>query len=448
MHDGLVADEVKDRSARRLVRPPPAALARPGTAGAATLAFCLLFGAAVHLALWQVSEPPTLFSDFYKAYFPAAEVLWEHGLQTSFPFTEVGAGGFVNVPIVGFLFVPLVPFGEEMAGWVFLGIGVAATVLAFMRLRAMARPEADATGALLLLFLINGPLINSLREGNTTHFVLLLLILALALLRRGSDFAAGVLLGACAVIKLPLLLFGVYFLLRRRWHVVAGGATAIAVVLLASVAAFGVANNVAWFNCCIEPFLGGIIPAFNVQSVDGFAVRLVTGTSRLANWDAMDPPAAWRIIRLCIFAATALAVVLVMRRASTRETGARASGRKPERELMEFALIVTLAIVVSPISWTHYYLLLLLPWGLFVGGQLTLASDTLASRLAWASIFLCTLPVVMRPLQADAIGEIAARTVVSAWFFGGVAMLLALLRGLYLLGTRPKPAGDRARGGA
>ena len=77
-----------------------------------------------HLALWQVSEPPTLFPDLYKAYYPAAEVPWDDGLEANFPLTEIGAGGFVNVPVLAWLFVPL---GEKSAGWVFLGIGAAAT---------------------------------------------------------------------------------------------------------------------------------------------------------------------------------------------------------------------------------------------------------------------------------------------------------------------------------
>ncbi len=38
---------------------------------------CVLGGSAIHLYLWQVSEPPDLFSDFYKAYYPAAEYLWK-----------------------------------------------------------------------------------------------------------------------------------------------------------------------------------------------------------------------------------------------------------------------------------------------------------------------------------------------------------------------------------
>ena len=66
-----------------------------------------------------------------------------------------------------------------------------------------------ATGAMLALsILASGPLVNSLREGNTTHFVLLLLVVALLLWRAGKEYAAGLVLGLCALFKLPLMLFG------------------------------------------------------------------------------------------------------------------------------------------------------------------------------------------------------------------------------------------------
>lgn len=400
-----------------------------------------LAGILVHLLLWQVSEPPTLFSDLYKAYYPAAEVLYDVGLRASFPFTEMGAGGFVNMPVLAWLFVPLVPLGEDAAGWAFLGIGAVATALACLLLRRLARPGTEA-GPLLLLFLVNGPLVNSLREGNTTHFVLLMLILALMLLRSGSQFAAGMLVGLCASIKLPLLLFAVYFVLRRRWRVVAGGATGIGGILLLSVAAFGLDNNISWFNCCVEPFLGGIIPAFNVQSVDGFAMRLITGTSRLSNWDPMDVPVAYKATRQVMFAIILGSAAWVIWRAGARVSEPERAEICDVRAMLEFVLVLNLALVISPISWSHYYALLLLPWGLYLGGRLPWPSDPLTRRLLWSGLVLTSLPVVVLPLQADVLGEIAARTLVSACFIGGMATLAALMRQLYRLGSTPAPAAE------
>lgn len=443
MHKRLTQQEAADRGRRRDMPMPPSTPEPWPSIPPNRIWWCLLIGATVHLALWQISEPHTLFSDFYKAYYPAGEVLWENGIHTSFPFTEAGAGGFVNLPIVGLVFVPLVPLGEELAGWAFLALGAVATLLAYVVLKRMVRAEADVGTALMLLFLLNGPLINSLREGNTTHFVLLLLVVALLLLQRGAEFAAGLLLGLCAVIKLPLLLYAVYFLLRRRWVVVAGGASTICAAAALSIVAFGMANNVSWFTCCIEPFLGGIIPAFNVQSIDGFAIRLTTGTSMLADWEPMEPPAAYRIARMFIFAAILGGAFMVAWRSSRNE--AALPGQSRMREALEYSLVLTLALIVSPISWSHYYLLLLLPWGLHLGRQLPLAADPLAHRLTVASIVLASLPVIVLPLQADLLGETLARTLVSAHLFGGVAMLGALLRALYVLGGPPPHASAQAQ---
>ena len=394
------------------------------------------FGLVLHLAIWQISEPPTLFSDFYKAYFPAADVLWDTGLKANFPFTEMGAGGFVNVPVLAWLFVPLVPLGEEAAGWVFLALGASATTLAFLLLRRSARTKAGSA-PLLLLFLVNGPLVNSLREGNTTHFVLLMLIFALLLLQNGSDFAAGVMIGLCAVIKLPLLLFAAYFCLRRRWLAVAGGASAIGGILLLSVAAFGVDNNISWVSCCVLPFIGRVIPAFNVQSIDGFVLRLVTGTSHLSNWDPVDLPVAYGVIRQVVLAAILGCTAWLVWPAGATSSRPRRTHGDIARDLLEFSLVLDLALLISPISWSHYYALLLLPWGLYSGGLIPWPEDSITRGLLWIGIVLCSLPIIALPLRNDLIGEIAARTLVSVTFFGGAATLMALVRQLRQLETMP-----------
>ena len=168
--------------------------------------------------------------------------------------------------------------GEEESGWAFLAVGAVAALTAWWLLARMRRPEArNAAPLLLFLGLVNGPMINSLREGNTTHIILLLLVLAFVLWRSGWDFVAGLLLGLCALIKLPLLLFGAYYILRGKWRVALGGVTSIATAVLLSLADYGLQGNIAWYKDSVEPFLGGVIPAFNVQSIDGFLIRLSTG---------------------------------------------------------------------------------------------------------------------------------------------------------------------------
>jgi alpha-1,2-mannosyltransferase len=402
---------------------------------------CLVGGAAIHLGLWQVSEPPDLFSDFYKAYFPAAEYLWEQGLSATWPLTEAAAGGFVNIPILAWLFVPLVPLGEEAAGWAFLAMGAAAALAAWALLTRMGHAQAKVAAPLLFLGLVNGPMINSLREGNTTHIILLLLVLALLLWRSRWDYVAGLVLGVCAVIKLPLLLFGAYFLLRGKWRVVLGGMTSTATAVLLSLAAYGLQGNIDWYRDSVEPFLGGVIPAFNVQSIDGFLVRLWTGESRLHDWDPMLPSTLHKVLRHILFLLIYGSALWLGWRNRRAEPVPALSGEQSARDTLEFVLVINLAIVTSPISWTHYYLLLLIPWGLYLGGRLALPEDQTTRWLMWGSLALTSLPVVIPQHSPSLLNEVLARTIVSAWLFGGLLMFAALMRGLWKLtpSRHPQP---------
>ena len=394
------------------------------------IAVCIA-GLCAQVVLWAMSEPAQLFSDFYKAYYPIAEYLWIDGPSSPWPLEEVGAGSFVNLPIVGWLFAPLVVFGESGAGWVYFGLGLATTAGAWFLLTRLFAPGHGPL--LLLLFLINGPLVNSLREGNSTHAVLLLLIVGLHLWRTERNFAAGLVFGICAIIKLPLLLIGVYFFVRGRWTIVAGGAAAIVTAVLLSLVVHGFGVNADWYRDSIEPFLGGVIPAFNVQSIDGFLVRLFTGTDGLLDWTPHRPSVLHRAIRLTAVALLLGGMYFLMRRAG-RTAAAPVTGVLSRREIVEFSLVLMLSLAISPISWSHYYLLLLLPIALHLGGLTAVPGKGWRMAL-WIGFALTSLPVVILPSAPDWPGEIIARGVVSFCLLGGLMVLAAHARALWEIGS-------------
>jgi hypothetical protein len=392
----------------------------------------IAMGVLIHLLWWIICEPPTLFSDFYKAYYPAAEHLWENGLRAPWPFTETGAGGFVNIPLIAWAFLPFVPLGEDYAGWVFLAIGALGVLAAWWCLVKLAGAKSNSSLAiaLALLILVNGPLVNSLREGNTTHFILLALAFGLLMLREGRPLVAGAVIGATALIKLPMLLVLAYFLWRRRWHVIAGATASIGIVGGLSLLMFGIQAHFGWFQCCVEPFLTGVIPAFNVQSIDGFIIRLDTGASRLREWDPMTRTTVHQIARLAAFAVvfgTTFAVLRQPPRAAGSCMTSNGPGDVSRVELLDVAIMVVLAVVCSPVSWTHYYLLLLLPWSLLLGRILSGAADRRVSILTVTSMILASLPVLDVPDGPAMLREVLARTAISAWLFGGFLLLAALL---------------------
>jgi hypothetical protein len=392
----------------------------------------VLSGAAIHSALWQISEPAILFSDFFKAYYPAGEAVLADEVASL--YREGAEVTFVNMPIMAFLFAPLGRLDDFDAGWIFLALGLTAALASWALLARIGRYRGSSAALLAFIFLINGPMVNSLREGNTTHFLLLLLALALLLWRAGWDYSAGLVLGFCALFKLPLLLFGGYFLLRRRWRILAGGATMAALIIGLSLWLFGLATHIAWYRVCVEPYMLGVIPAFNVQSIDAFLLRLSTGAALLQDWAPMPLPPVYRVVRTILLLAIYGAAVALIWRAGRREPLPRVSGGLSTRDLTEFSLILTVALVSSPLAWTHYYLLLLLPWSLYQGGLLSLPDDTLSRSLMWSALALTSLPVLMPDLSPGLAAELVARTIVSMWLFGGLLMLIALARGAWSMG--------------
>lgn len=417
---------------------PLAARAQPPIANRILVCLALgLAGAAIHSVLWQISEPADLFSDFFKAYYPAGEAVMTNGPNPPWSQAEGGAVTFVNLPILAWLFAPLASLNDFDAAWTFLALGIFAMLTAWALLARLGWHGASGAALLLFIFLVNGPMVNSLREGNTTHVLLLLLVIALLLWRAGWDYGAGLVLGFCAIFKLPLLLFGGYFVFRRRWRIVAGGVTALASIVGLSLWYFGLATHIAWYRFCVEPFLFGVIPAFNVQSIDGFLVRLTTGDSLLRDWMPMSMPPLYRMARTVLLAVIYAGTFWLIWRGERREPLPRATGALSARDLLEFALVLNLALVSSPVSWTHYYLLLLLPWALYHGGLLALTDDAMSRSLMWSGLALTSLPVLMPAFSPGWTAELVARTLVSMWLYGGLLMLAALARGAWQLGRTP-----------
>jgi hypothetical protein len=383
---------------------------------------------ACSVLLFLLSEPPTLFSDFNKAYYPAGDLILSDGPAAEWQFREEGADGFVNIPVVAYLFAPFALLSEETAGFAFLATGLLATASALLLLS----PRGVPTVPLTALFLLNGPLINTLREGNSTHFVLLGLTAALLLLAKGRQFPAGALIGVCAIVKLPLLLFGPYFLLRRSWGAVLGASAALAAVVGASVLIFGLESHLDWYRACVAPFSSDVVPAFNVQSLDGFLMRLTSGASHLREWTPREPSNAHRIARavlLCVLFGLALRELLRQPRCA----------RDPKRDALAFSLALALVLIASPLTWSHYYALLLLPFALYLTGRLGLPEDLLTTRLMRASLVLVSLPVIDAATIAPRFAETIARTATSAWFFGGLLLFVALLRGLRFQSRKATP---------
>ena len=99
------------------------------------------------------------------------------------------------------------------------------------------------------------------------------------------------------------------------------------------------------------------------------------------------------------------------------------------RLMLGLAAILVLAILISPISWTHYYLLLLVPLSLLIAGGLPLPKQPIWYAALAVIALLVSAPVIVVNTQQALVGELFARILSSHYFLGG-CLLLALLLAL------------------
>lgn len=306
----------------------------------------LVFGlsGAIGVFTLLILPPPYWFWDFKIAYWPAGEAIWRDR-EAFVEILERGVHGFVNIPIVAFLFAPFGLLSPNAAGVVYSLIGAGAVYASWRLMTRMFELDRRASALLLFGLAAFGPLSYSLRDANSSHILLAILLLGLSVIRNGREGLGGVLFGFAAVLKPPLLILGVLYALRGRWKVVAGGLGVCVGVVLASLAVFGWDLHQSWYEATIAPFAGQPVAAYNAQSIVSFIARIESGIPGLIDWEPAVLSPAGKAASMAISALlVALCVAACWR---TRPTSAQME--------IEVFMAIALVCLVSTLAWSHYF---------------------------------------------------------------------------------------------
>jgi hypothetical protein len=388
---------------------------RLGLGGRVVMVANVLWGMATVFFMFAASEPWDKFHDFRVAYYTAPRLVFTDAarLYSRNPL------GFVNLPIVALLFTPLAALETYQACWVFTVIGAAAAAAGWWMLVKLAGLTGWRRWTLAGLFVLSGPLMYSVRHGNASHLLLPVLVGALWCLRSDRQAGAGVLLAMAAIIKPPLLVLPGYFGFRGRWRLVLAAAALIGLTGVASVLVFGMQLHQVWYARCVGPFAGGPIPAYNAQSIPSLLVRQVSEreTDGLAAWLPVTLPTNVELLKTAIVGFLAAGTLLLCLR--------RSSMGSSMTDELDFCLVLCLTLIISPLTWTHYYLWLLIPAALCLGGQLGVPG-----RRGWAAAIVVSFLLMSLPVRGWATGPWWVRLAVSHCLAGGLLFLgtLALAR--------------------
>jgi hypothetical protein len=317
-------------------------------------------------------------------------------------------------------------YPDAVLVWNLVSLG-ALFVSLWLVARALAIPlSVWSVPPLIVLLLLCNPFREQVYWGQLNLILLLLLTGTWICHRSNRPIAAGILLGLAAAIKLfPAFLF-LFFLLRRQWKTLAAGMLSCLAVVAVAAAVLGMNNYWVYVHEVI-PQLAVFRSGLDNASLPSFWTKLFnpSGTRVEPLW--INPTLAqvgtWLSCGL---------VVAVLAWLTLCEEDAEGEDRA-------FALTVTAMLLVSPITWNHYLLLLLVPlavaWTRLTADSLTRWTFVAIGFFLWACPFL--IYQTFNPQSTEI-------TVATAW---QTLYLLALpcyaILGLFALLAKLPPQSDR-----
>jgi hypothetical protein len=368
----------------------------------AALALLSIYSAA-HFAASGVVQPLHNFASDFLSAFPSYRLTmllgrsdvyvgssaerWAWEFRVRSPMWHYG-------PLFHAVTFPLFAFGDLHAAYLaWLG----ATYAFLLAALAIAMRAFDLRGVrwIALIGILNFvPLYEAVTQRNIEVFELMLLFGAFALLRKGRQAPAGVLIGLAAMTKFLPLIFLPYFAIKRMWNALLAAIVTIVPVVIGAQCLFGWSHS----GIVIQLREGSFVQSALNQSVSGMIIRLMewSGTYSLA------------------LAATLSRMAMVAGLAGVSWLFVKARNCEQAEDL-EWSVLIAAMVLLPPHNQQYYFLLLLFPF---------LALLARRVDLPWlaASFVLVGAPVPFRLFGANAF------QLYLAWGipFVGAAILTAL----------------------
>jgi Glycosyltransferase family 87 len=324
----------------------------------------------------------------FSVYYLSASAFRDHSDPYTTELNSLGARFDLQVgdldqatdpPTFLLFFEPLTLLTPTTAYWVWIALNFACFLTALMLLQ-MGLP-ARIQLLLFPLALLYAPLSSHFHWGQSKLPVLLLLVLVMRTLERGWERLSGVILAFAGLTRLFPLLLVAYLLLQKKWNVVLYCGVGLLVVGLLTLVLGGVSQTVHFINAAV--FLSN-----NKWLAYTSNISLRAFVSRLFSWSSLEKPS------MDFFkSATILAAELGILTTTIRATLAATRGRDYHWRL--FSLWVVTSIMLSPIAWDHYMVLLFI---LFF--KLTLAAvegqaDRRSIYMAVGSYLCADFPLIL-----------------------------------------------------
>jgi hypothetical protein len=339
----------------------------------------------------QAKSPRDLIPDFFQEYasarnwFEGLPIYDDHrqsvrrylGAQLNERRSHVVVNAHPPTSILLTLVLAKLDFARAFLAWNLVSAAALAVSLWIVRRQLEVPFSRWSIAPLLTLLLLCFPLWEQCRLGQLTLILLLLITGAWAAERSGWPRLAGALLGAATCIKLfPGFLF-IYYGLRGRGKIVAAGLATIVCLTGLTTIVLGV-DAYRSYLFTVLPEIQWFRVGWNNDSLWGFWSRLFDPAPEHERDRSLTEPLYYSPIlakTLSLISSAVIVGILAWAvrlrfghgagsgtpRPTAPRDRAGSGGPHPVLGDLTFALAVTAMLLISPICWEHYLLLLLAP---------------------------------------------------------------------------------------
>jgi alpha-1,2-mannosyltransferase len=328
---------------------------------------------AVGVIAVRRASVPDLSTDF-TVYWVAGREAWNGG-QALYTVSDQRGLHYIYPPFFAVLILPIALLPVAAAAAVWYVISVALLLIGLRSVIRLVAPDGKPATVHLLwapLLISADPILGTLTRGQLGILMFACSVGALSLHRRKQSFAAGFIVAFATVIKMYTGLLGIYFLVRRDWRAVWGAVTGAFLCGMAVPAlALGPRQTLVawreWIDAVIAPFFrsgGTDTPLYRELHNLEFArnqslVATLTHLSDLFTGAQSAVEPHWVRVTMSVVTVLALlALILVWR---------RKEGDSRYRPIFSWALAVMWGMLLVPVAWTHYFVMLILPLTAIVG---------------------------------------------------------------------------------
>lgn len=284
---------------------------------------------------------------------------------------------YPNLPMMLLIQKPFHAMGPVWGSVVWLTLKFLIILFIFLTVAKVAGHNGPAwpDWALVALLLLNIRVFaGDLTHANVNLVTGGLIVAALLCSFANRDFFSGMAIGFATTLRVTPALFVLYFIYKRRWVGVGGAIVGVFLFLwLVPGLALGFEYNDVltreWFKQMVYPYLAGAPagPSFHSnQSFNGLFQRFLTDSVAVR----ADIEKGYEEVRINLVSWDYQTVSFIVRMASLLLVGCLAwfcrtpgSDRKHPGNLGEYAMVFLATLLISPRSWKHHYILLILAHG-------------------------------------------------------------------------------------